>query len=271
MKPSLMLAASLFLAPLCRAAAPAAPAKEPAAAKPAASGPTEAQIKKALEKNPNLILDVLRSHKKEFIQTWQEAYMEEKERAQREQEEMELNEAFKKPFKPELDAKAHVRGSAEAKYTLVEYSDFQCPYCGRGFMTVEALRKKYGADLRFIYKNKPLPMHPMAMPAAQYFEAAALQSVDKAYALHDKLFENQNSLSEDFIKKSAKEVGLDVDKLEKDSKSAEVKNKIEADSKEADSFEFTGTPGFLINGIPVRGAYPPERFDKIIERLNKKS
>jgi protein-disulfide isomerase len=238
-----------------------------------AAEPTEDQIKAALKKNPDIILDVLREHKKEFFDVVQEAAQEAQAARQKEMAEAEekaFNESFKNPLKPSLDSKAHVRGPKKAKYTLVEYSDFQCPYCGRGFQTVEALRKKYGDDLRFIYKNMPLPMHPMALPAAQYFEAAALQSVDKAWALHDKMFENQSQLSEDFIKTSAKELGLDLDKLAKDAKGDKVKEKIDADIKEAQGFDFTGTPGFLINGIPVRGAYPPAKFDSIIDRLNGK-
>ncbi|MBI3553134.1 MAG: thioredoxin domain-containing protein [Elusimicrobia bacterium] len=238
-----------------------------------AGEPSEAEIKQALDRNPNLVLDVLRAHKKEFFDVVQEAAQDEQVRRQKEAAEAEekaFDESFKNPLKPAVDGKAHVRGTKKAKYTLVEYSDFQCPYCGRGYQTVEALRKKYGDDLRFIYKNMPLPMHPMAMPAAQYFEAAALQSVDKAWALHDKMFQNQGALSEDFIKTSAKELGLDVDKLDKDSKSDAVKSKIEADINEAKGFDFTGTPGFLLNGIPVRGAYPPEKFNTIIDRLNGK-
>ncbi len=259
MKPTfiLALAASVTLSALARA-----------------GEPSEAQIKKALEKNPDLVLDVLRSHKKEFFDLVQEAAQEEQTRRQKEAQEAEekaFETSFKNPFKPSLDAKTHLRGNKDAKYTLVEYSDFQCPYCSRGYQVVEALRKKYGSDLRFTFKNMPLPFHPMAMPAAQYFEAAALQSADKAWTLHDKMFENQANLSEDFIKKTAKELGLDLSRLEKDVKGDAVKAKIEADINEAKGFDFTGTPGFLLNGIPVRGAYPVEKFDSIIERLKENS
>lgn len=94
---------------------------------------------------------------------------------------------------------------------------------------MEALRKKYGDNLRFVFKHLPLQFHPQAMRAALYLEAVAEQSPEKAWTFHDKLFENQ----------------------------------------EAERFGFTGTPGYLINGVPVRGALPPEHFDQIIQRIDQ--
>ena len=111
-------------------------------------------------------------------------------------------------------------------------------------------------------------MHPNAMPAAQWFEAATLQNPEKAWAFHDKLFENQDKLGDEFFEATAKSLGLNVDKLKKDMQSQEVKDAIAADTKEAESFGFDGTPGFLINGVPVHGAYPPEYFDQMIQKID---
>ena len=122
-------------------------------------------------------------------------------------------------------------------------------------------------DLREVFKNKPLPMHPQAMPAASWFEAARLQSPEKSWAFHDKLFQNQDKLGEPFYRETAKALGLDADKLAKDAASQAVKDAIAADVKEAEEFKFEGTPGFLLNGIPIRGAYPVEHFDEIIQKL----
>ncbi|OGR84583.1 MAG: hypothetical protein A3J74_02975 [Elusimicrobia bacterium RIFCSPHIGHO2_02_FULL_57_9] len=215
----------------------------------------------------------MRSNKKAAFEIINEAAREEQARRQQEQQEAEKKEfenSFKKPLKPEISDKTRMRGNRGAKLTLVEYSDFQCPYCSRGYQTVEELRKKYGASLRFVYKNLPLNFHPQAMPAAQYFEAASLQSPEKAWAFHDKLFENQAKLGEPFYKETAKALGLDLARLEKDAQSPAVKDKIEADLAEAKKFGFDGTPAFLINGIPVRGAYPVEHFESIITKLDKK-
>jgi len=187
-----------------------------------------------------------------------------------ENQKKEFEKSFKNPLKPALDSSTRFRGSKNAKYTLVEYSDFQCPYCARGAQNVEALRKKYGADLRFVFKHLPLTnIHPQAMPAAQYMEAIALQSSEKAWEFHDKLFANQSQLGEPFFKETAKTLGVDLKRLEADVKSTKVADRIQADMLEAQGFGFSGTPGYLLNGIPVRGAYPVEHFDAIIAQLSQ--
>jgi protein-disulfide isomerase len=99
----------------------------------------------------------------------------------------------------------------------------------------------------------------MAMPAAQWFEALYLQSPEKAWTFHDQLFENQSKLGEEYFKALAKDLGLDVAKAAKDAKSDAVRNKIEADIKEAKGFGIEGTPAYLINGVPLRGACPVSR------------
>ncbi|MBI4678680.1 MAG: thioredoxin domain-containing protein [Elusimicrobia bacterium] len=242
-------------------------------AKPAASSFRE-ELKKALEADPGLVMDVLRSQRKELIDILNQAAAEGQDRQRKEAElavEKEIDERVANPYQPAVDGKTRVRGNKNAKHTLVEYSDFQCPYCARGFLIVEELRKKFGDDLRFVFKNKPLDMHPEAMPAARYLEAVSLQSPEKAWEFHDKLFMNQGKLGAAFYEETAKALGLNLKKLKKDVESQAVKDKVQADIAEADSFGFSGTPGFLFNGVPLRGAYPPVFFDKIVEKLQKKT
>ncbi|MBI5630559.1 MAG: thioredoxin domain-containing protein [Elusimicrobia bacterium] len=239
----------------------------------APAAPSRAEVEKVISDNPDIVLGVLRSHKKEFLEIVAQAAQEEQVRRQKEEEEAEkreFEESFKNPKKPEIGKAAHVRGSKKAKYTLVEYSDFQCPFCGRGFKNVETLREKYGSKMRVVFKQLPLAMHPEAMLAAQHMEAVALQSPDKAWEFHDKLFQNQDKLGGPFYEETAKAMGLDVEKLRQDAKSQAVKDRIEADVQEAKKFGFTGTPGYLLNGVPVRGAYPVEHFDEIIKKLEGK-
>ncbi len=232
---------------------------------------TGPELKQALEKNPDVLLEAIKANKAAIFSIMSQAAMEEQARVRREAEEADrkaLEEAFKNPLKPAIDDKTRIRGEANAKYTLVEYSDFQCPYCSRGYQIVEELRKKYGKDLRFIYKHQPLSFHPNAMPAAQWLEAVAMQSPEKSWQFHDTLFTNQDKLGVDFFKATAAGLGLDVTKCEADAASQGVKDKIAADMAEAEKYGFTGTPGFLINGIPVKGAYPLEYFTDIIQKLD---
>ncbi len=237
------------------------------------SKPSDQEIENTLKAHPDLILNVLRDHKSELYDIVSQAFQEEQVKHEKEAEKQaqkEENEAFKNPYQPVINKNTMIRGNKNAKYTLVEYSDFECPYCGRAFPTVQALRKKYGNQMRFIYKNMPLPMHPQSMPAAEYFEAVALQSQKKAWLFNDKMYENQSRLGPSFYKQTIKELGLNVKQAEKDAKSKRVQDLIQADIKEAEKFGFTGTPGFLLNGIPVRGAYPEGKFISIIDRLNHK-
>lgn len=242
------------------------------AAVPASAAISREELKKALEANPDLVLGALKKAKKaELFETIMDAQKEYQMARQAEEEARERKEfeaAFKNPLKPAVDDKTRVRGDRKAPITVVEYSDFQCPYCSRGYRTVEEVREKYGPKVRFVYKHLPLTnIHPEAMPAAQWMEAISLQSHDKAWAFHDKLFQNQDKLGDAFYRQTAKELGVDVEKAAADAKGAQVQQKIDADMKEAREFGFSGTPGFLVNGVPLRGAYPAQNFDAIIQKL----
>lgn len=189
-------------------------------------------------------------------------------RAEAEQRENE----FKNPKKPKLPKDRAVLGSLQAPIVIVAYSDFQCPYCSRGANTVEEVRKKYGNKVGFIFKHLPLPFHPMAQPAAEYFEAIAIQDPKKAYQFHDEVFKNQEQLKtggEGFLAELAKKVGADVAKVKKDLKSEKVQKRIEEDKNEASEFGISGTPGFIIAGVTLKGAYPVESFVEIIDRKLK--
>lgn len=241
-------------------------------AAPAMAAISREELKKALTANPDLVLEALKNSKKsdffEFIVEAQKEYQLEKMKEEETLEKAAYEKAFADPYKPVIDAKAHVRGDAKAPVTIVEYSDFQCPFCARGFQTVEQVRKKYGAKVRLVFKQEPTNQrHPEAVPAASWMEAVALQSQEKAWLFHDKMFENQDKLGDEFYRKTVKELGLDVAKAAKDKDSQAVKDKLAADSQESHEFGFRGTPGFLVNGVPLRGAYPIADFDKIIERL----
>jgi protein-disulfide isomerase len=229
------------------------------------------ELANALRKHPDVLIDAIKANKKAIFDIMNQAAGEEQARMRKEAEDAAqkaYEDTFKNPLKPAIDVKTRIRGAIDAKYTLVEYADFQCPYCGASYQTVDELRKKYGNNLRFIFKNLPLPFHPQAMPAAQWFEAVAIQSPEKAWRFHDILFENQDKLGVDFFKKTASDLGIDVKKCERDAESQAVKDRIAADMGEAQKFGFDGTPGFLLNGVPVKGAYPVAYFEDVIKKLN---
>ena len=129
--------------------------------------------------------------------------------------------------------------------------------------------KAYPNQIRFIFKHLPLDFHPKAMPAAKYFQAISLQSAEKAYKWHNLIFENQAELrakGDAFMKDSAKKVGADLKRIEKDLKDPVIMAQITKDMEEAKKFNFSGTPGYLINGISLRGAYPFSEFKTIIDK-----
>lgn len=157
--------------------------------------------------------------------------------------------------------------------TIVEYSDFECPYCSRGYQTAKEVLKNYPNDVRIVFKHLPLEFHPKALPASKYFEAIAMQDHGKAEKFHDGIFENQDKLKKDgesFLKSLAKGLGVNMKKLEADLADPSVMTRINADMEEAKKFQISGTPGFVINGVSLRGAYPYEEFKQIIDRHLKK-
>lgn len=233
------------------------------------------QMSKILQENPKVLTDAIEKHPAEFITALQNAAKNAQDamgKQREEEEKKKLEESFDKPLVAEIRSDESIRGPKDAPITLVEYSDFECPFCSRGYETVTALMQKYNGKIRFIYKHLPLSFHEQAMPAARYYEAIRLQDEKKAFAFHDEIFKNQRKLKngEAFLQATAKQVGADMAKLKKDLNSDAVTKRIEDDQKEAASFGMQGTPGFLLNGVPVRGAYPTEYFVNLVDELQKR-
>lgn len=232
-------------------------------------------IKKIIKENPEIITEAIEANPEKFIDALNNAVKaaQEGQGKKRENEEKKaLEESFNNPLQAEIRADESFRGNKDAPITLIEYSDFECPFCSRGFKTVMELMKKYEGKIRFVYKHLPLSFHPQAMPAAQYYEAIRLQSPQKAWEFHDKVYAQQPKLQngEGFLKALAKELKVDMKKLEKDIKSPEVQARIESDMAEAAKFGFQGTPGFILNGVPVKGAYPTDYFVNLVKELEKR-
>jgi len=155
------------------------------------------------------------------------------------------------------------KGPSDALVTIVEFSDFQCPFCGRVEATVKQISDTYGKDVRVVFKQNPLPFHQNAGPAAE----ASLEARDqgKFWEMHEKLFSNQQALEKDKLEGYAKEVGLNVSKFKTAIETDKHKAEIEADQKLARDLGASGTPSFFINGRSLRGAQPFDAFKAVID------
>lgn len=157
---------------------------------------------------------------------------------------------------------APTEGPKSAGITIVEFSDFQCPYCSRVAPTIKQLQDIYKDYVQIVWKHYPLNMHNNALGAALAAEAAHDQG--KFWEFHDKLFANQNKLSSEQLKKYAQELGLDTAKFEADLTSPEIKKRVGDDMAEARRLGVTGTPAFFVNGHFLNGAQPLAAFAQVI-------
>ncbi|MBL9039821.1 MAG: thioredoxin domain-containing protein, partial [Archangium sp.] len=170
-------------------------------------------------------------------------------------------------FKVPLEASPS-KGTSEALVTMVEFSDYQCPFCSRAHNTVQQLQKDYGSKLRVVMKQNPLPFHNRAKPAAQAALAAGEQG--KFWDMHDKMFANQTALEDANLEQYAKDIGLDVTKWKADMGTPKIAQQIDQEQKLAQSIGATGTPAFFINGRKLSGAQPIDNFKRLIdEELGK--
>jgi len=155
------------------------------------------------------------------------------------------------------------KGSSKALVTIVEFSDFQCPYCSRVLPTLDKLLKEYPDKVRIFFRHNPMPFHSDARLAAQ--AAVAAEAQGKFWPMHDILFKNPQKLKKDDLEKYAKEIGLDMAKFGKDLESPATKKRVEEDMELAKQVGAQGTPNFFINGRPVRGAVPYEQFKSTVD------
>ena len=160
-------------------------------------------------------------------------------------------------------ADSPTRGSANALVTIVEFSDYQCPFCSRAHATVQQLEKDYGDKIRVVMKQNPLPFHPNAKPAALAAMAAGEQG--KYWEMHDKLFANQQSLDDATYASHAAAIGLNVEKWKADLASSKFQDIIQRDQTLAQQLGASGTPAFFINGKKLVGAQPIDRFKAVID------
>ena len=165
---------------------------------------------------------------------------------------------------------APILGSETATVTIVEWSDFQCPFCGRVSPTLEKIREEYGDQVRLAFKHLPLAIHPQAKAAHAAAEAAHRQG--KFWEMHDLIFTNQRDLKVETLEGYAASIDLDMDQYRRDVSAKDVLDRISEDMEQAQSLGVTGTPSFFINGKFLSGAQPYAIFKRSIDAaLAKKS
>jgi protein-disulfide isomerase len=156
------------------------------------------------------------------------------------------------------------RGPADAKVTIVEFSDFQCPFCGRATPIVEEVLKKYEGKVRFVFREFPLPMHENAQKAAE--AALCANEQGKFWPLYEKMFANQKDLSVTQIKGYAKDLGIDSAKFDACLDSGKEAAAVKADIAAGSEAGVDGTPAFFINGRPLSGAQTIDKFTDVIDQ-----
>ena len=159
-----------------------------------------------------------------------------------------------------------ISGPEKAKITLVEYGDYQCPYCGQAYPIVKKIQEKLGGDLRFVFRNFPLAeMHPYAMNAAE----AALSAGEhgKFWQMHDSLYEHQNALDDKYLVQYAEELGLDTSKFKNDLRNHAYSSRVEEDFLSGVRSGVNGTPTFFINGIRHDGSFEFEPFLMVLKKM----
>jgi len=161
-------------------------------------------------------------------------------------------------------------GNDSAPVTIVEFSDFECPYCARAVVTLKQLTKKYGDKVRVVYKHYPIENHAKAWPAALASMAAHEQG--KFWEFHDMLMFKQNEWRavEDPVKifiRYAESLGLDKDKFKQALSNKNLREAVQKDMEQAKKLQVQATPTFFVNGVMVRGAVDIDYFSKVVDRL----
>jgi protein-disulfide isomerase len=210
----------------------------------------EKQVLEIIRKNPEVILESVAKYQREQQENQAKA------------REAVINKIASNP--------AAVVGKSpqlgQGKTILIEFSDFQCPYCAQAHENVKQFVKQRSADVTLVYKHLPLAqIHPEATSAAQ--AAWAAQQQNKFWEFHDALFENQAAIGPGLYQKIAKQLGLDVARFERDRISDAAKKAIAADLELASSMELNGTPSFIMNGQLFSGAVPVAELE---QRLTQK-
>jgi len=171
---------------------------------------------------------------------------------------------------PRVSESDHRAGPDDARVTLVEYGDYECPHCGRAYPIVHEVQRRMDRRLLFVFRNFPLSeMHPHAERAAQAAEAAAAQG--KFWEMHDWLYEHQATLEDSDLFRAAKQLGLDADRVEQELAAGTHLNRVRQDVRSGLRSGVNGTPTFFINGVRYDGPWDPDTLHQALETAGERA
>lgn len=227
------------------------------------------QITEVIRENPQIVLEALRENNVDVL-TIVESGIDARETMKRKA----MFEAeLQSPYKPVIQKDRAIQGNPDAPVTIVEYTDFLCPYCSKGAKVVRKLVADHPEKFRLVFKH--LPLHNGSRDLALVFEALTMLDIGKAYEFHDLAFQRQKELFKDkdgiVLGEILAEVGVDLEQLQKKLQSEEVQARLISDEQEAREFGLNATPTFLVNGVSVRGYMPADRFENMVELILEKS
>lgn len=232
-----------------------------ALAQPARAEDDVERVRKVLREHPEIVVEAIRQQGPAVLEVIENIAR----TRQKELERARFAQSLAKPLTPALEAGRATLGPQNAPVVIVEYSDFLCHFCGQAASTVKALTQKHPEDIRLVFKHFATGKN--SVRAALYFEAINLQDPQKAWAFMDAVFARQKDVTDkgdEVLDAIAKELGVDSKRLAEDIKRKDLTERVTADTKEARDFGFEGTPVFLINGAPVRGAVPVEVLEEFV-------
>jgi protein-disulfide isomerase len=167
------------------------------------------------------------------------------------------------PPRLEVAADGPSKGPAHARVTIIEYSEFQCPFCRQAAATLREVLEKYPDEVRLVFRNFALYNHRRSYAAAEAALCAGEQ--EQFWPYHDMLFANARALEDEDLLRYAEELGLDTERFEQCVATGEYRSQVEAETREARSMGIGGTPAFLVNGLLLSGARPAEDFYRLID------
>ncbi len=155
---------------------------------------------------------------------------------------------------PPVGERDHVEGPSDASVTLVEYGDYECPYCGQAYSIIKDTQQRLGGRLRFVFRNFPITTsHPHAERAAEAAEAAGAQG--KFWEMHDMLYENQDALEDEDLRRYAEQLGLDLERFDQDLTEHRFAHRVREDFLSGARSGVNGTPTFFVDGVRYDGRW----------------